>query len=123
MDLTRFTESVGRLSGHDIRSIAAAIHAQHASAAGDVEWWQATVSIDRLLKQTHHTRAAAMASLAASRAVMGAARAARMQLPDADVVCVARSAAEIARGLAAGPAARPMVDALLETWVPLFVLS
>jgi hypothetical protein len=36
---------------------------------------------------------------------------------------VARAAAEVARGLAAGPAAQPIVRLLLEPWSPVVALA
>ena len=50
--------------------------------------------------------------------VQEAARRGGIALPDTDVTRVARAAADVARGLAAGAAARPVTEILLEHWEP-----
>lgn len=118
MDLVGFTRTIARLSEDEIRLVAHEIEAHHASAADEVAWWQATVSIDRLLKATGRSRAAAMAALQASKSVQAAATAAGCALPDDDVTHVARAAAEVARGITAGEHAVAAVSALLGCWTP-----
>lgn len=118
MDHGAFVELLSRLSAGDIRAVAAEIGAHHCSAADDIAWWQATVQIDRALKAGGCTRTAAMAALAAAKAVQAAAAASGMSLPDDDVTAVARAAAEVARGLVAGDAARDATCALLACWGP-----
>jgi hypothetical protein len=118
MDHGVFTRLLSRLSESDIRSVAAEIDAHHCSAADDVAWWQATLQIDRALKAAGCTREAAMAALAAAKAVQSAALSAGLTLPDDRVTVVARAAAEVARGLVAGEAARDATATLLVCWRP-----
>jgi len=82
-----------------IVATAAELDLAASSAAGEVEWWRATVEIDRLLRARHAGRRAGLAANRAAAAVTAAARAAGMTLPDARVTAVARAAAEVARGL------------------------
>lgn len=121
MDIAAFTGAVARFSAEDLRRVARAIASNRASVADDLAWWEATMCIDRTLKATHRTRAAAVAALEAGRAVQAAARAAGVPLPDDDVTRVARAAGEVARGITAGPPAAAAVSLLLTCWTPLFV--
>ena len=123
MDLGEFTQAITRMSGADIRLIASEIHVRLASPADEVAWWQATISIDRTLKCARLHRAAAVAAGAASKAVRSVAEHAGMELPDNDVTCVARAAAEVARGMVAGSAAEQPVRHLLESWSPLLLAT
>jgi hypothetical protein len=82
-----------------IVATAAELDLAASSAAGEVEWWRATVEIDRLLRARHAGRRAGLAANRAAAAVTAAARAAGMTLPDPRVTAVARAAAEVARGL------------------------
>jgi hypothetical protein len=118
MDHGAFVQLLSRLSEGDIRAVAAEIGAHHCSAADDIAWWQATLQIDRALKADGCTRTAAMAALAAAKAVQQAAATAGVALPDDDVTAVARAAAEVARGLVAGEAARQATATLLVCWRP-----
>jgi hypothetical protein len=73
-----------------------------ATTAGDVDWWRATAAVSRRLRHTHRSRAAAIAALRASEAVLGAPGAA--ELPHDAVVHAARAAGDLARVLvASGP--------------------
>jgi hypothetical protein len=119
MELGEFTDTLAHLTAGEIHEIAAAICHRHATPAGDVDWWEATIAIERSLKITHRTRAAAMAALSASRAVQHAALAEGFALPDGEVTAVARAAGEIARGLAAGAPGLDAVQVLLSGWRPL----
>jgi len=114
MDVETFIEALGQLSVDDLEFIAHEIDAASASAAGEVAWWQATVEIERLIRQRHRGRLATMAAHRAARAVLGVADAAGLALPNDRVTSVARAAAEIARGLVAGGDAQ--VGALLAEW-------
>jgi hypothetical protein len=116
MDLSEFTQAINRMSDADIRMIASELHVRMASTADEVAWWQATIAIDRSLKGCRLHRAAAMAAGSASQAVRNVAEHAGVALPDNDVTCVARAAAEVARGIVAGPMAAQPVAHLLEGW-------
>ncbi len=110
----RFAAALRTMSGEDLHRVAAALDAEQ--ICDEVDWWRATIAIDKLLRRTHCTRQAARAATEAAHAVQAAAGRAGIELPDADVTRVARAAAEVARGLAAGAPARPVVGLLLEHW-------
>ena len=118
MDLAAFTQVLGRMTADDLHEVADAIAHAHASVADDLSWWEATMQIEKALRGLHRKRDAAMAALLAARAVQSAADAAGVALPDPEVTKVARAAAEVARGLSAGPAAIDAVRRLLGCWPP-----
>src|SRR4051812_1464435 len=98
MELTQFTQAIARMTSDDIHLVALEIDAHRASTADEIAWWQATMRIDRSLKDAGRMRAAAMAALNAAKAVQAIGSACGRSLPDAEVTSVARAAAEIARG-------------------------
>lgn len=102
------------MTGDDLRRVAASIGAEQ--ICDEVDWWRATIAIDKLLRRTGCTRRAGRAATEAAHVVQEAADRAGIVLPDADVTRVARAAAEVARGLAAGSPAGPVVGMLLEHW-------
>ena len=110
----RFAAALRTMTGEDLRRVAASLDAEQ--ICDEVDWWRATIAIDKLLRRTHCTRRAARAATDAAHAVQAAADRAGIPLPDAEVTRVARAAAEVARGLAAGSPARPVVGLLLEHW-------
>jgi hypothetical protein len=118
MELGEFTQALGSLSVDDLHRVTAALDARSASAAGEVDAWRATLGIDRALRRAHLVRVAARAASDASHAVQRAAAAWGLRLPDAEVTHVARAAAEVARGLVAGPDAAGEVRHLLCDWAP-----
>ncbi len=109
-----FVAALRVMSGDDLRRVSASLDAEQ--LCDEVDWWRATIAIDKLLRRTRCTRRAAWAATDAAHAVQEAAGRAGIALPDADVTRVARAAAEVARGLAAGRPARPVVGILLEHW-------
>jgi hypothetical protein len=119
MDLKDLAPALSRMNAADIHAVAAALDAHAASAAGEVDAWRITLTIDRALRRAHRTRAAAHAASDAGHAVLRAAEAEGIALPDAEVTHVARAAAELARGLVAGGDASDEVRVLLENWAPL----
>ena len=119
MDLKDLTATLSHMNAAEIHSVAAALDAHAESAAGEVDAWRVTLTIDRSLRRAHRTRAAAHAASDASHAVLRAAEAQGIALPDAEVTHVARAAAELARGLVAGPDAADEVRQLLDSWAAL----
>jgi hypothetical protein len=109
-----FTAVLRTMTGDDLRRVAASLESE--LICDEVDWWRATIAIDKVLRHQHCTRRAARAATDASHAIQDAATRAGIDLPDADITRVARAAAEVARGLAAGPTARPVVGLLLEHW-------
>jgi hypothetical protein len=115
-DTSRFCAAVRGLSGAALEKVALALDSD--ALCDEVDWWRATIAIDRVVRHGRRTRQAARAAQDAHRAVEDAAIRAGIGLPDRDVTRVARAAADVARGLAAGPPARPVVRLLLEYWAP-----
>lgn len=115
---SQFCVAVRGLSGADLEKVALALDSD--ALCDEVDWWRATIAIDRVVRHGRRTRQAARAAQDAQRAVEDAAIRAGIGLPDRDVTRVARAAADVARGLAAGPPARPVVRLLLEYWAPVF---
>ena len=118
MELSHFNHAIGRLTGDEIRVIATGLQASHSSAADEVDWWQATITIDRVLRTSGRTRTAAMAAMTATKAVQSAAVADGIDLPDSAVTSVARAAAEIARAIVAGTDADDALVQLTVAWTP-----
>jgi hypothetical protein len=112
----RFLSTLRALTGDDLRRIAGSLEGE--LLTDEVDWWRATIAIDKVLRHTRRTRQAARAAGDAVRAVQDAAVRAGVAIPDGDVTRVARAAADVARGLAAGPPARPIVRLLMEHWEP-----
>jgi hypothetical protein len=114
VDLSAFVAALDRLTADDIRLVAKSLDTD--SLADEVDWWRATIAIDRAVRHARVTRHAARAAARAAEVVQARATQAGVPLPDDDVTRVARAAAEIARGLTAGPATQPMVRLLCEPW-------
>ena len=118
MELGHFTHAISRLTGDEIRRVAAGLQSAHSSAADEVVWWQATIAIDRVLRSNGRSRTAAMAAMGATQAVQSAAVADGIELPDPAVTAVARAAAEVARAIVAAPDADAQLGQLLTAWTP-----
>ena len=113
-ETTRFVGALRALSGADLEKVALALDSD--ALCDEVDWWRATIAIHRVVRHARRTRQAARAAGDAQRAVVDAAHRAGVPDGDPDVIRVARAAADVARGLAAGPPARPVVEILLENW-------
>jgi hypothetical protein len=98
-------EFVSRLRGltsGQLATLARRLEDARATPAGDIEWWRATAAVSRRLRHLHRSRAAAIAALRASEAVLAARGAG--ELPRDAVVHAARAAGDLARVLvASGP--------------------
>ncbi|MBM3670855.1 MAG: hypothetical protein FJW86_01515 [Actinobacteria bacterium] len=112
----QFLHALQALNEADVRRIAQSLESE--TLTDEVDWWRATIAIDKVLRHTRCTRRAARAANDATRAVQESAVRVGIPLPDQDVTRVARAAADVARGLAAGAPARPIVRLLLEHWEP-----
>ena len=113
-----FLDSLRAMTAHDVHRIAASLDSE--TLTDEVDWWRATIAIDKVLRHTRCTRQAGNAARAAAHAVQEAAEREGFVLPDDDITKVARAAADMARGLVAGTAARPVVRLLAEHWAPIF---
>jgi hypothetical protein len=120
-DAARFTQALRRLSGDELRQVARSLGSD--ALTDEVDWWRATIAIDKVLRHTRCTRQAAHAASEAAHAVQQAAERAGIELPDADVTRVARAAGDMARGLVAGTPARPVIRLLAEHWAPVFATA
>jgi hypothetical protein len=97
-----FVSRVRCLTSGELGTAARRVEDARATTAGDIEWWRATAAVSRRLRQLHRSRAAAIAALRASEAVLGAPGAA--ELSHDAVVHAARAAGDVARVLvASGP--------------------
>ena len=119
MEIKSFTSALGRMSAADLHEVAGALHTHTGSAADEVDAWRITLAIDRALRRAHRARVAARVASDASHAVLRAAEAHGIALPDGEVTHVARAAAELARGMVAGPEAADEVRLLLGAWTTL----
>lgn len=113
MDVEVFGQALTKLSLDDIRSIASDLHEARASTADEVANTRAMLIIEQTLRRTHRLHDAAAAALAAALKVQAIAEDAHAEMPDDAVTCVARSAAQIARGMVVGD--HPGVDDALHT--------
>jgi hypothetical protein len=119
VELREFTAALARMSAADLHEVAVVLHAHSDSAADEVDAWRVTLTIDRVLRREHLTRVAARAASDATHAVLRAAETQGIKLPDAEVTHVARSAAEVARGMVGGTDLASEVRALLGPWTSL----
>jgi hypothetical protein len=111
-----FLAVLQRLEPDDITRVASRLESE--LLCDEVDWWRATIAIDKVVRHARRGRQAAHAASLAAAAVQDVARRGGIDLPDTAVTRVARAAADVARGLAAGPAARPVTEILLEHWEP-----
>jgi hypothetical protein len=108
VDVEVFGQALTGLSLDDIRSIAFDLHAARTSTADEVANTRAMLIIEQTLRRTHRLHDAASAAFAAATKVQEVAKRADLDLPDDDVTCVARAAAQLARGMVVGD--HPGVD-------------
>jgi hypothetical protein len=114
MQLEEFVAALGDLTGDDVHLVAKSLDLEFLT--DEVDWWRATIAIDRAIRHAKCARQAARAAQQVVAIVQHRASCAGIPLPDDDVTRVARAAAEVARGLTAGPQAQPIVRMLLEPW-------
>ncbi len=112
----RFLAALRAMTTEDVHRIALSLDSE--TLTDEVDWWRATIAIDKVLRHARCSRQAGRAANEAALAVHESATRPAGVLPDDEVMRVARAAADVARGLAAGPAARPIVRLLLEHWEP-----
>jgi len=103
-----FGSALTVLTVDDVRSIASDLHAVKVSTADEVASTRAMLIIEQTLRRTRRLHDAAVAALAAATKVQEIAERAHVELPDTDVTCVARAAAQLARGMVVGD--HPGVD-------------
>ena len=113
MDVEVFGQALTELNLDDIRSIAFDLHEARTSTADEVANTRAMLIVEQTLRRTHRLHDAAVAALEAATKVQQVAQRANLDLPDSDVTCVARAAAQLARGMVVGD--HPGVDDALHT--------
>jgi hypothetical protein len=119
--LAEFLGVLRRLDAHDLERVGARLDSD--ALCDEVDWWRATIAIDKVVRHARRGRQAAHAAADAASAVQDAAARAGIALPDSRVTRVARAAADVARGLAAGPPAQPVTRILLEVWEPVGAIA
>jgi hypothetical protein len=102
VDVQIFGTALTKLSFDDVRSIAEDLHAARESTADEIANTRAMLIIEQTLRRTHRLHDAASAALDAATKVQAIAQHAQIDLPDDDVTCVARAAAQLARGMVVG---------------------
>ncbi len=108
MDVEIFGQGLTQLTIDDVRSIAHDLHAALSSPADAVANTRAVLIIEQTLRRSHRLHDGAAAALAAATKVQSIAMQADVDLPNDDVTCVARAAAQLARGMVVGD--HPSVD-------------
>jgi hypothetical protein len=121
VQLDEFVAALDGMTADDMHYVAKSLDME--SLTDEVDWWRATIAIDRAIRLGRCSRQAARAAADAIVHVQECAAREGFCLPDDEVTRVARAAAEVARGLAAGPAAQPIVRLLLEPWSPVVAFA
>jgi hypothetical protein len=99
VDVEDFGSALTGLTVDDIRSIASDLHAVRTSTADEVAGTRAMLIIEQTLRHTRRLHDAAVAAFKTATKVQEIAQRAEVDLPDTDVTCVARAAAQLARGM------------------------
>jgi len=121
VELDEFVAALDRLTADDIRLVAKSLDLE--CIADEVDWWRATIAIDRAIRHARVTRVAARAAADAAERVQERAALGGFCLPDDSVTRVARAAAEVARGLSVGPSTQPIVRLLLQPWATVLAVA
>ena len=112
MDVEIFGLALTGLTVDDVRSIASDLHEVRSSTADEIASTRAVLIIEQTLRRTHRMHDGALASLTAATKVQEVAQRENVELPDREVTCVARAAAQLARGMVVGD--QPGVDDALQ---------
>jgi hypothetical protein len=120
VDIPAFERALSELTLDDIRSIARDLSDSISTTADEIAATRAVLTIEHTLKRTHRLHFAAAVSVHAATTVQDVASRAHIELPDADVTRVARSAAQLVRGLiAVGPGVDEALQVLARGWTHL----
>ena len=114
VQLDGFLAALADLTPADLDRIAHALDAE--TVADEVDWWRATIAIDRAIRHARCTRQAARSATRATELVVRAGAADGRGPDDPVVARVSRAAADVARGLSAGAVTAPIVALILEPW-------
>jgi hypothetical protein len=120
VDIPAFERALAELTLDDIRSIARDLSDSMTTTAEEIAATRAVLTIEHTLRRTHRLHLAAAVSLQTATTVQDVAARAHVELPDADVTRVARSAVRLARGLLAdGPRVPEALQVLARGWTRL----
>ncbi len=87
MDLNGYLDALLDLTADDLRCVALSV--SNDSVTDEVDWWRATIAIDRAIRHSRCSRQAARAATQAAHRVQSVAAREGFLLPDADVTRVA----------------------------------
>jgi hypothetical protein len=99
VDVDVFARALGGLTLDDVRSIADDLRSVCTSTADEIAQTRAMLMIEQSLRRAHRLHDAARVALECAATVQSVAHDAGVELPDDDVTCVARAAAQLARGM------------------------
>ncbi|MDQ1467685.1 MAG: hypothetical protein QOH10_2100 [Actinomycetota bacterium] len=109
MELEAFVGALQRLTAAELRDLALDLDHAVECAAEELALYKALADLDRAARRVHRVLQAGLAAHLTVEAVLTAARAAGIDLPDTDVTRVARGASRVARALVASDTAHDLV--------------
>lgn len=112
----RFTQALVHLSEEEIHALVESRRSRRAQADDALDWWQATIALERALRRCRRGPLAAAAAAGAVEAVLAAAARRHLGATADEVLSVAAAAGEVARVLVAGVALDPVVAPLVRGW-------
>jgi signal transduction protein with GAF and PtsI domain len=109
VELVTFVSALQRLTAAELRDLAFDLDHAVDCAADELALYKALADLDRAARRVHRVIQAGLAAHVSVEAVLTAARAAGIDLPDSGVTRVARSASHVARALVASETAQDLV--------------
>ncbi len=109
MELVTFVSALQRLTAAELRDLAFDLDHAVDCAADELALYKALADLDRAARRVHRVIQAGLAAHVSVEAVLTAARAAGIDLPDSGVTRVARSASHVARALVASETAQDLI--------------
>lgn len=109
MELVTFVSALQRLTAAELRDLAFDLDHAVDCAADELALYKALADLDRAARRVHRVIQAGLAAHVSVEAVLTAARAAGIDLPDSAVTRVARSASHVARALVASETAQDLI--------------
>jgi signal transduction protein with GAF and PtsI domain len=109
VELVTFVSALQRLTAAELRDLAFDLDHAVDCAADELALYKALADLDRAARRVHRVIQAGLAAHVSVEAVLTAARAAGIDLPDSAVTRVARSASHVARALVASETAQDLI--------------
>jgi signal transduction protein with GAF and PtsI domain len=109
VELVTFVSALQRLTAAELRDLAFDLDHAVDCAADELALYKALADLDRAARRVHRVIQAGLAAHVSVEAVLTAARAAGIDLPDSGVTRVARSASHVARALVASETAQDLI--------------